>query len=101
MRQMEELEAILKSYVLENKDLEGDFEAERIEINREIEQVRRAIKTIYVRMREDLKKNFLTSEGYFKASLLEWKIRQLGCDLVNLMIVAILEVDIDKVDIIF
>lgn len=63
--------------------------------------MRKAIKTIYVRMREEIKKNYLTSEDYFKASLLEWKIRQLGCDLVNLMIVAILEVDIDKVDIIF
>lgn len=63
--------------------------------------MRRGIKTIYVKTREEIKNNFLTSEDYFKASLLEWRIRELGRDLMNLMVVSIQEVDIDKVEITF
>ena len=51
--------------------------------------------------RDSLRDSFVGSEEHFKAEILEARIREISGDLINLMIVAVREVNSNKLEIIF
>jgi hypothetical protein len=59
------------------------------------------VKRRYVGLRDHLRDNFESSEEHFKASLLETRIKKMGGDLIDLIVVAIRELSGQQVEVIF